>query len=243
MRRSVSGRASWPRRAIVLTAARGVELPPLAADGRARSARIRARDRRDRSPAAPRNVHGAGATSSATHRMEAILAAALPGGRSRWPASWMTPSCGCAPMSWTSAPGSCGPAGDAEDDARGRRRHPGAHEDHWFVRETIGLLRRTLARLEVSSRTLFALIEGGSCFAGTLLELALAADRSYMLAANDSAGACASPSMTRTSASIRRSAPRRGSRPLPWRVGSTRAASCASRGNRSRRGERWSSAW
>ncbi|MEP7085601.1 MAG: 2,3-epoxybenzoyl-CoA dihydrolase, partial [Betaproteobacteria bacterium] len=56
-----------------------------------------------------------------------------------------------------------------------------AHRAHWFVRETIGLLRRTLARLEVSSRTLIALIEPGSCFAGTLFELALAADRTYML--------------------------------------------------------------
>jgi benzoyl-CoA-dihydrodiol lyase len=55
------------------------------------------------------------------------------------------------------------------------------HQGHWFVRETVGLLRRTLARLDVSSRTLIALIEPGSCFAGTLLELALAADRSYML--------------------------------------------------------------
>ncbi len=54
------------------------------------------------------------------------------------------------------------------------------HRGHWFVRETIGMLRRTLARLDVSSRTLFALIEPGSCFAGTLFELALAADRSYM---------------------------------------------------------------
>ncbi len=54
-------------------------------------------------------------------------------------------------------------------------------KDHWFVRETIGLLRRTLARLDVSSRTLIALVESGSCFAGTLLELALAADRTYML--------------------------------------------------------------
>ncbi|TMH00263.1 MAG: benzoyl-CoA-dihydrodiol lyase [Betaproteobacteria bacterium] len=54
-------------------------------------------------------------------------------------------------------------------------------KDHWLVRETIGLLRRTLARLDVSSRTLIALIESGSCFAGTLLELALAADRTYML--------------------------------------------------------------
>jgi benzoyl-CoA-dihydrodiol lyase len=56
------------------------------------------------------------------------------------------------------------------------------HKEHWLVRETLGMLRRTLARLDVSSRTMFALIEPGSCFAGTLLELALAADRSYMLA-------------------------------------------------------------
>nr|WP_315527607.1 2,3-epoxybenzoyl-CoA dihydrolase [uncultured Achromobacter sp.] len=55
------------------------------------------------------------------------------------------------------------------------------HAGHWFVRETAGMLRRTLARLDVTSRSLFALIEPGSCFVGTLLELALAADRSYML--------------------------------------------------------------
>jgi benzoyl-CoA-dihydrodiol lyase len=59
------------------------------------------------------------------------------------------------------------------------------HAAHWFVRETLGMLRRTLARLEVSSRTLIALVEPGSCFAGTLLELALAADRSYMLDPKD----------------------------------------------------------
>ena len=56
-----------------------------------------------------------------------------------------------------------------------------AHKNHWLVRETIGLLRRTFSRLDVSSRSLFALIEAGSCFAGTLLELALACDRSYQL--------------------------------------------------------------
>ena len=60
-----------------------------------------------------------------------------------------------------------------------------AHQDHWFVRETIGLLRRTLSRLDVSSRSLFALIEAGSCFAGTFLELALACDRIYHLALPD----------------------------------------------------------
>ena len=60
-----------------------------------------------------------------------------------------------------------------------------AHQDHWFVNETIGHLRRTLARLDVSSRSLFALVEPGSCFAGTLAELAFCADRTYMLVLPD----------------------------------------------------------
>ena len=59
------------------------------------------------------------------------------------------------------------------------------HQKHWLVRETLGLLRRTFSRLDVSSRSLFALIDEGSCFAGTLLELALACDRSYQLALPD----------------------------------------------------------
>ena len=64
-----------------------------------------------------------------------------------------------------------------------------AHQHHWLVRETIGLLRRTLSRLDLSSRSLFALIEPGSCFAGSYLELALACDRSYHLALPDDEGA------------------------------------------------------
>ncbi|HKB25441.1 MAG TPA: 2,3-epoxybenzoyl-CoA dihydrolase [Methylomirabilota bacterium] len=56
-----------------------------------------------------------------------------------------------------------------------------AHRDDWLVREIRLYLRRTLKRLDVSSRSLFALVEPGSCFAGTLLELCLAADRAYML--------------------------------------------------------------
>ncbi|HEV2242760.1 MAG TPA: enoyl-CoA hydratase-related protein, partial [Streptosporangiaceae bacterium] len=54
--------------------------------------------------------------------------------------------------------------------------------DDWLVNEIILYLKRTLRRLDVTSRSLIALIEPGSCFAGSLLELALAADRSYMLA-------------------------------------------------------------
>ncbi|HLL10545.1 MAG TPA: benzoyl-CoA-dihydrodiol lyase, partial [Rubrivivax sp.] len=60
-----------------------------------------------------------------------------------------------------------------------------AHRNHWLVRETIGALRRAFSRLDVSSRSLFAVIEPGSCFAGTLLEPMLACDRSYHLALPD----------------------------------------------------------
>src|SRR5439155_14401775 len=57
-------------------------------------------------------------------------------------------------------------------------------------RQVTRFLRRTLASLDVSSRPLYAIIDKGSCFAGTLFELVLAADRSYMLQlADDEAGA------------------------------------------------------
>jgi benzoyl-CoA-dihydrodiol lyase len=69
-----------------------------------------------------------------------------------------------------------------------------ANQNHWLVRETIGLLRRTFSRLDVSSRSLFALIEAGSCFAGSFLELALACDRSYQLMLPDDEAA--SPRIT-----------------------------------------------
>jgi benzoyl-CoA-dihydrodiol lyase len=52
---------------------------------------------------------------------------------------------------------------------------------NWFVREVLGMMRRTFARLDVTSRSMYAVIEPGSCFVGTLLELAMAADRVYML--------------------------------------------------------------
>jgi benzoyl-CoA-dihydrodiol lyase len=55
------------------------------------------------------------------------------------------------------------------------------YRDHWFVREIIHFMKRTLKRMDLTSRSFFALIEPGSCFAGSLFELALAADRSYML--------------------------------------------------------------
>jgi benzoyl-CoA-dihydrodiol lyase len=59
------------------------------------------------------------------------------------------------------------------------------HRGDWFVREVTGYLRRILSRLDVSSRSIFAIIEKGSCFGGTLMELVLAADRSYMLDVDD----------------------------------------------------------
>jgi benzoyl-CoA-dihydrodiol lyase len=56
-----------------------------------------------------------------------------------------------------------------------------ANQGHWFVNEVIGMLRRTLSRLDVSSRSMYAIVRPGSAFAGTLAELMLAADRQYML--------------------------------------------------------------
>ncbi len=56
-----------------------------------------------------------------------------------------------------------------------------AHADHWLVREITLYLKRTLKRVDVTSRTLFTLVEPGSCFVGLLAELLFAADRSYML--------------------------------------------------------------
>ena len=55
------------------------------------------------------------------------------------------------------------------------------HLDHWLVREVVHFIKRSLKRLDLTARSIFAVIEPGSCFAGTLFELALAADRSYML--------------------------------------------------------------
>jgi benzoyl-CoA-dihydrodiol lyase len=55
------------------------------------------------------------------------------------------------------------------------------HRAHWLVREIVHFIKRTLKRMDVSARSFFAIVEPGSAFAGTLFELALAADRAYML--------------------------------------------------------------
>ncbi len=55
-----------------------------------------------------------------------------------------------------------------------------AHQSHWLVREIVHFMKRTLKRLDLTSRSLFAFIEPGSAFGGSLFELALASDRSYM---------------------------------------------------------------
>jgi benzoyl-CoA-dihydrodiol lyase len=56
-----------------------------------------------------------------------------------------------------------------------------AHRDHWLVREIVHFIKRTLKRLDLTSRSLFAVVEPGNAFAGTLYEVALACDRIYML--------------------------------------------------------------
>jgi len=61
------------------------------------------------------------------------------------------------------------------------------HQNDWFVREVLGMMRRTFARLDVTARSLYAIVEPGCCFAGTLLELALASDRVYIRDTQESA--------------------------------------------------------
>ena len=60
-----------------------------------------------------------------------------------------------------------------------------ASKEDWFASEVLHHMKRVLKRLDLTARTFYAVIDKGSCFAGSLFELALAADRSYMLAAND----------------------------------------------------------
>lgn len=60
-----------------------------------------------------------------------------------------------------------------------------AHKDHWLIREILLNMGRVLRRLDLTAKSFFALIEPGSCFAGDLLELALSADRTYMLSSSD----------------------------------------------------------
>src|SRR5262249_41995737 len=56
-----------------------------------------------------------------------------------------------------------------------------AHKDHWLAREIVHFWKRTLKRIDMTSRSLVALVEPGSCFAGTLAEVVFACDRSFML--------------------------------------------------------------
>ncbi len=67
------------------------------------------------------------------------------------------------------------------------------HQDNWFVREVLGMMRRTFARIDVTSRSIYAIVEPGSCFAGTLLELALAADRPRLHARHTRRWKCRKP--------------------------------------------------
>src|SRR5262249_36771044 len=71
-----------------------------------------------------------------------------------------------------------------------------ANQDHWLVREIIHFMKRTLKRMDLTSRSFFATIEPGSCFAGSLFELAVAADRSYMLDDPDGKDTTPPPQMT-----------------------------------------------
>src|SRR5205085_794812 len=71
-----------------------------------------------------------------------------------------------------------------------------ANKGHWLVNEIRHYWKRVLKRIDVTSRTLVALVEPGSCFVGTLAELVFAADRSYMLIGRNQGDNRAPPAMT-----------------------------------------------
>src|SRR5437867_8614231 len=75
----------------------------------------------------------------------------------------------------------CLRSGGSIDDVLAVDQALSANRDHWLIREIISHMARVLRRLDLTARSFFAIIEPGSCFAGNLLELALAADRGYML--------------------------------------------------------------
>jgi benzoyl-CoA-dihydrodiol lyase len=91
------------------------------------------------------------------------------------------------------------------------------HQDHWLVREVIHFIKRTLKRMDLTSRSFFAFIEPGSCFAGTLLELALACDRQYMLDDPDQPNTIALSGMNADAADEQRA--HAAPDPLPRRAG------------------------
>ena len=68
-----------------------------------------------------------------------------------------------------------------------------ANRDDWFAREVLHHMKRVLKRLDLTARTFLAVVDAGSAFAGSLFELALAADRSYMLASGDGPRVALSP--------------------------------------------------
>ena len=70
--------------------------------------------------------------------------------------------------------------------------------EDWFVREILLYQARVLRRLDLTARSVFALVEPGSCFGGSLLELALAADRSYMLDVDEAPVVALGPLNART---------------------------------------------
>ena len=90
------------------------------------------------------------------------------------------------------------------------------YADDWLIREITLYLKRTLQRLDVSARSLIALVEPGSCFTGSLLELVLAADRSYMLDGRFEGSAQPAATLGLTPMNFG---------PLPMNNGSTRLAS------------------
>jgi benzoyl-CoA-dihydrodiol lyase len=156
--------------------AKGVALTPLHRSVEADALRYATSRWRSTAPSAPPPSPSgpAGAQPTDVAGIEAAGAAWYP---LRWRANWKTPSCRCAPTNWTSAPGSSRPGRRRRRAGDGRHAAGAPEATGWCARPSACCAAPSAAW--TCSRSLFALIEPGSCFAGTLLELALACDRSY----------------------------------------------------------------
>ena len=137
--------------------------------------------RRDRPRARARNRHRARAVRAPRRlRSKPRMRSAPSSGRSRWRASWKTRSCICARTRPRSASCCSAPTAMRRPCWSTTISSAKANGD-WLMREIRHYLKRVLKRVDVTAKSFIALIEPGSCFAGTLAELAFAADRSLML--------------------------------------------------------------
>jgi benzoyl-CoA-dihydrodiol lyase len=184
LRRDVAPAPRSSRRARTGRAPPGIALTPLERAHSATAGRALPHVEVESTAPAARHVtlRGPDAAAARRRRRSTCRGRARSSGRCGWRASWTTPSCICAERADVGVDRvqvGGRPGGVLAYDALPARQP----RTNWLAREILLYWKRVLKRVDVTSRSLVALVEPGSCFAGTLAELLFAADRSYMLTA------------------------------------------------------------